>query len=287
MMPWRPAILAALLAAGEPAQSQDKAPVDPVELIRKLGNDDAAVREDATERLIEFGDRAEPLLRAELKTAGDEVRLRLQLILSSPYWGLDRETARKTSATVRRCDEHLAALTATNGKGRHGPFHDTDDKREREFLALLGTLPRFRGGGPLLLKAIDQVYLNFHANGYHGWLWHCPYVDCTKALMLADRLEREYPDFTEDAIFTRIYCYRVRGLDKGEEDPEASAAARAQLAWKADPERARTLCRELLEKYPKGRYATLAAELLGRKDLLIIPPSGPGEKVERIERPGR
>jgi PDZ domain len=60
------------LAAIVLAQAAD----DPAELVKKLGSEDYAVREDAQRKLIEMGEKAVPALEEALKSEDLEVRLR-------------------------------------------------------------------------------------------------------------------------------------------------------------------------------------------------------------------
>jgi hypothetical protein len=60
------------LAAAVLAQGAD----DPLELVKKLGSTDYAVREDAQKKLIEMGEKAIPALEEALKSDDLEVRLR-------------------------------------------------------------------------------------------------------------------------------------------------------------------------------------------------------------------
>lgn len=60
------------LAAAVLAQGAD----DPAELVKKLGSDDYAVREEAQKKLIEMGEKAVPALEDALKSDDLEVRLR-------------------------------------------------------------------------------------------------------------------------------------------------------------------------------------------------------------------
>lgn len=146
----------------------------------------------------------------------------------------------------------------------------------------------FRGGPNLLLRAIDSVYLRYHDNAYHGWIWHWPYFDCGKAVELAERLRTVYPQAAEESLWTKIYCYRIQGLngtkDVDSDESRKYASIAAQVRWKADPERVRALCRELIESYPRGKYAARASELLEQKDLLVELPTSWGQPVILIDR---
>jgi hypothetical protein len=55
----------------------------PEDLVRKLGHEDYAVREEATRKLIEMGAKAQPALEAALKSEDLEVRLRAGRALSA------------------------------------------------------------------------------------------------------------------------------------------------------------------------------------------------------------
>jgi hypothetical protein len=70
----RCSLLFAPLALAAIVLAQDV--TDPAELVKKLGSEDYAVREDAQKKLIEMGERAVPALEEALKSDDLEVRLR-------------------------------------------------------------------------------------------------------------------------------------------------------------------------------------------------------------------
>lgn len=173
----------------------------------------------------------------------------------------------------RRHAELLTLLTEKKGGGLHGAYHEAREDLERELWDLLGKLPRHPAAARLLLASIDGVYLKFHANGYQGWTWHHPYFDCRKALALAERLLKEHPGSGEEALWTKLHCHRLRGLEPDEADGAyPSASVKAQSAWKADPAKAREAATELLARFPKGPYAArVKGWLLLRDEDLILP----------------
>jgi len=242
-------------------------------LIGRLSHDDPALRDEAVLRLEELGEKAWPSLRRELEKAGPEAAARIRGILESPYSGLDRKTAEAIRPLGRRHGELIGLLNNRDGEGAlHGSFHQLREDLEKELWGLLEKLPRLPVAGRMILTAIDEVYLKVHNNGYHGWLWHHPYFDCAKAVALSDRLIRDHPGFVEEALWTKLYCFRLRGLEESERPPYDTAAAKAQLLWKPDAARARAAAKELAEKFPKGPYAARAAEgLKASDDALILP----------------
>jgi hypothetical protein len=70
----RCSLLFAPLALAAIVLAQDV--TDPAELVKKLGSEDYAVREDAQKKLIEMGEKAVPALEEALKSDDLEVRLR-------------------------------------------------------------------------------------------------------------------------------------------------------------------------------------------------------------------
>jgi hypothetical protein len=195
----------------------------------------------------------------------------------------------ETAAFESQCKQLLADLTAKDGtRGFHGPFHNLKEDKERELWNLLARAPRYPGAPKMLLRAIDDVYLRYHENMYHGWIWHCPYFDCKKAVELSDRLLAQYPDFTEEALWTKLYCYRIKGLDGNrypyDSDFKMYATVKAQTQWESDGDKVRALCRELQEKFPKGKYAKRIPELLEMKDIEVTLPDSWGTKPVLLDR---
>lgn len=234
---------------------------DPAELVRALGSDDAAARDAATAQLLELGDTATGALEAALESNDPEVRQRARAILDSPYRGLGAEAVAEAKAWEAGYDELMARLTNEEGRGMHGGFHRIDEAAEAELWELLKTTPKYKGTPARLLGAIDNVYLSYRDNKYHGWIWHWPYLDCAKAVELADRVGGE------EGLWTEIYCRRVEGLDtsKYPYDDETFgkfASVKAQATWKADPAKVRALCEELIRTHPDGRYAARAKAVL-------------------------
>lgn len=245
-------------------------------LIERLDHDDPALRDESALRLIELGERAAAPLRKKLESAGPESRARILHILESPYSGLDRKAAASVRDVERRHAELIRLLNEKNGEGIHGSYHRVREDLERELWGLLEKLPRYPGAARLLLTSIDDVYLKVHSNGYHGWTFHHPYFDCAKAVVLADRLLRDHPGSAEEALWTQLYCFRLRGLEKGDASGYVFDAVKAQLAWKPDPAKAREAGKNLLEKFPKGPYAIRVAEWLKAGDEDLILPRNRG-----------
>lgn len=191
------------------------------------------------------------------------------------YAGLEAEELARVKSLESEYREVMDALTANDGReGDHGAHHQLKRDREPVLWKILESLPVYPGLSHLILAAIDDVYLGYHGNGYWGRHWHWPYLDCSKAVSLADRLAREDVSALEEALWTEIYCYRIMGWrdtkrymnDEGREP---------QFTWSANPERVRWLCRELLRRFPNGKYAKRAASLLGQEDLLLELPVVP------------
>jgi len=191
---------------------------------------------------------------------------------SGRYDGLTAAQGEQVRIQERRYAFLLDQLTAVDGMGsNHGKYHQTKPEREAELWKLLSELPNYPAASRLVLAAIDDVYLGFHANGWWGYWWHWPYLDCAKAVALADRLASRYPEFREEALWTKIYCYRVQGWAEFVELPGSTP----QETWKSDERRARALCDELLKAFPDGKYAARAKGLLAEKALLLQLPGYP------------
>lgn len=242
-------------------------------LVDRLGHDDPAARDEAAIRLVELGEKAWPPLRKRLETAGAEDGARIRGILESPYSGLDRKAAGAIRLQEERHAELIRLLQKKDGQGLHGSFHELQEDLEKELWGLIDKLPRYPGAARLILAAIDEVYLKVHDNGYHGWTWHHPYFNCSKAVALADRLIRDHPPAAEEALWTKLYCFRLRGLGEKDLQNYEIAAAKAQKAWRPDAAQARAAAKELAERFPKGPYAGRAADCLQLSDdALILPP---------------
>ena len=177
----------------------------------------------------------------------------------------------------RRFGDLMRLLTAVDGwDARHGRFHRIKEDKERELWALLDQLPSWPGAPRLILSTIDDVYLGYHGNGHWGWSWYWPYFSCPKTLILSERLVRDYPGFVEEALWTKIYCYRIRGLgEDGFDNTEKSEAMKAHHEWRSDPEKVRDLCRELITGFPEGKYTDRARKLLKMQNLGISLPYHP------------
>ena len=149
-------------------------------------------------------------------------------------------------------------------------------------------MPRYPGASKIFLLAVDRVYLQYHQNLYHGWIWHWPYFDCSKAVKLADRAMEADPDAAEEALWTKIFCYRVRGLD-GNVYPYNSSCkeyptVRAQVRWKSDPEQVRRFCREIQTRFPTGKHTDGVAELIEMKEVELTLPDSWGAPVPAFKR---
>jgi hypothetical protein len=220
-----------------------------------------------TSAFLEYDDRASlPVDRDNLRWR-DAIRR-----YSGRYEGLTAAQEQQVRIQERRFASLLDQLTAMDGMGSdHGKYHQTKPEREAELWALLGELPNYPGAPRLVLAAIDDVYLGFHGNGWWGYGWHWPYLDCAKAVALADRLAALDSEFREEALWTKIYCYRVQGWAEFVELPGPTA----QEKWKSDERRARALCDELLKWFPEGKYASRVKALMAEKKLLLQLPGYP------------
>ena len=193
------------------------------------------------------------------------------------YSGLDATQVGDVKKLEARFREIMDALTAIDSPGgHHGASHETKPDREQELWTLLGRIPQYPAASRLILAAIVDVYLGFHGNGWWGYWWHWPYLDCAKAVTLADRLIENHPGMEEEALWTKIYCYRVLGWGGSERNGRSGPRGNeAQYNWKPDPKRVRALCEQLQVSHPKGRYAAPAAALLKLPDLVLDLPGYP------------
>ena len=164
----------------------------------------------------------------------------------------------------------------------HDPAHEPDDTLEHRLWALLRDMPNYPGSGRVILAAIDQIYLGYRENGNWGWWWHCPYFNCFKATLLAERLSVWHRDLAQEALWTRIYCYRVNGLGKpvynfGEYPWDVDyESMQLQHFWRSDPAKVKALCEELLQRFPNGKYAGRAKVIHELKDVTLTIPGREG-----------
>ena len=205
--------------------------------------------------------------------------------------GLDKARRADVKAWEERYRLLMDALTAEDGHGGdHGLHHRTKPEREAELWTHLKSLPAYRAAPAILLASIDDVYLGYHGNGWWGVWWHWPYLNCTRAEELADRLARDHPAFEEEALWTRIYCSRVKGWSESERTggyPSPDPSAPSQDRWTSDAAKVTALCQELQRKYPNGKYASMAAALLSGKQLLLELPGHPVWGRVRSDGSGR
>jgi hypothetical protein len=180
----------------------------------------------------------------------------------------------------------LSSLTVQDGQGVHGEFHKINPVREREYWEAISTLPVAPGGDDSLLEAVEKVYTRFDVNFYHGAIWHWPYLNSRKAVALADKLFREYPDSprAERTLWLKAFALRCPPLDPHEEYAAQFENYREQMAWKADPEAARAVLGELVKRFPEGRHAGAARKLVEQKSLTASLLSEPGDLDPRDPR---
>lgn len=196
------------------------------------------------------------------------------------YRGLSKVEVQTVKTLEERYRTVMDALTVVDGMGGdHGRYHRTKPEREQELQAILKELPTYPAAPRLILAALDDVYLGHHNNGWWGYWWHWPYFDCAKAIALADRLTALAPELEEEALWTKFYCYRVKGWA---EDPRYEGRE-PQERWTSDADQARKVGAELLTKHPGGKYAARVTALLGGKDLVLTLPGYP---VMGRTRPG-
>lgn len=96
-------LIPVLFAAVALGQEQEKE--TPEQLIEKLGHEEYAVREEATRKLAEMGEKAVPALRKALQSEDLEVRIRAGRILR----GLDRDAERAEPGQRERAPDRPAA----------------------------------------------------------------------------------------------------------------------------------------------------------------------------------
>lgn len=96
---------------------------------------------------------------------------------------------------IRSIPELIDRLTVRDGRREiEGEYHRIKPDVEKRLWGIVSRLPVAQGGDKLLIDAIEQVYTKYHENYLHGYVWHYPYLDSRKAIALAEKLEREYPD---------------------------------------------------------------------------------------------
>jgi hypothetical protein len=199
------------------------------------------------------------------------------------YEGLETEGILEAQAMERDFAGLMKRLSRDNDRGGpHGAAHRVNDALEHELWALLKRFANYPGSGRMILAAVDEIYLGYRSNGNWGWWWHWPYLNCFKAMLLAERLEVSHPALAEEALWTRIYCHRVNGL-RGTKNGESleSEAMESQYFWTADPIKVKALCESYLERHPKGKYLARVRNLLEMKDVTLTLPGHPvGGMVE-------
>jgi hypothetical protein len=170
-----------------------------------------------------------------------------------------------------------------DGKGVHGEFHKIKVDEEREFWKIVSALPVADGGDHLLAAAIDRVYTRYDANFYHGPMWHWPYLNSRRTVQVANKLLKEYPRsaLTELTLWLEAFALRCPPL---EQVPDFDNS-REQKEWKPDAEAARTIYREITERFPKGRYAAASRAVADVAVLTIDLPASPMEPDPRSSDP--
>jgi hypothetical protein len=190
------------------------------------------------------------------------------------YASLTREQKKAVQALEIRYGELLDALTAVDGMGGdHGRYHVTKPETERGLWQLLKNLPRYPAAPRMIMAALDDVYLGYHANGWWGPWWHWPYFHCEKASELAVRMAKDYPELEEEALWTRIYCHRIQNWS--DIDSRRASERGAESPWKADPDQLRILGAQLLQKFPDGKYAARVKQLFASENPMLTLPGYP------------
>lgn len=183
-----------------------------------------------------------------------------------------------------RAAELLASLSAADGKGVHGSYHQIKADAERELWKLVSALPASVGGDHVLAAAIERVYTRYDANYYHGTIWHWPYLDSKRAVTLADKLLKDFPRsaLAEHALWLKAFALRCAPVEPHDDYAAAFDTYREQMLWKPDPEAARQVYRDLAARFPRGRYATASRTLADAVVLLVELPSEPAEPDPRF-----
>jgi hypothetical protein len=182
--------------------------------------------------------------------------------------------------------QFLETLTAQDGRGAHGRFHQIKSPEEREFWKVVSQAPVSPGGDHLLALAIERVYTRYDVNFYHGAIWHWPYLNSRKAVQLAEKLLREYPrsPLTEQVLWLQAFALRCPPMDPNEEYAQAFENYREQMLWKPDFQLAREIYGQIARRFPEGRHGA-ASRLLGGGLILVLElPSGPDEPDPRFPK---
>lgn len=147
----------------------------------------------------------------------------------------------------------------------HGSFHAVRRETEEKLWRIVRNLPVAPGGDAHLIRALDDVYTKYHEVYYVGWDFHYPYLDSAKAVELAEKLEKEYPSSPKlpRALLLRAFAYRVL---PPRDDQGAEVCPEAQLRWKADPHKARTILQDLIARFPDSEEAGIARRALERAE---------------------
>jgi HEAT repeat protein/Flp pilus assembly protein TadD len=102
-----PGALLALLVAAAVAAAGQPDPAEIPELIRRLGDQEYAVREEATRRLRELGAAAREALQAAAKHEDAEVRDRARMLLRELRWGISPELKARLGGFAEQFERYL------------------------------------------------------------------------------------------------------------------------------------------------------------------------------------
>lgn len=168
--------------------------------------------------------------------------------------------------------------------GPHGPLHRINAAAEREFWGLVSSLPVQQGGDDLLLRAIDEVYTRYEDNYWNGYLFHYPYVCSRKAVELADKLLRDYPQspLGERALWLKAFALRILPPEPDERAEGDFPFFAEQVQHRPDIGAARKALEELVRLFPDGAWTARAKEELAKEDLrlelVVWPKAGDPRK---------
>jgi hypothetical protein len=175
---------------------------------------------------------------------------------------------------IEKMIQQLTALDMREDDVGHGPCHKIKPDIERELWPIVSTLPVVEGGDRILIRALEEVYAGHLPNYWHGYIFHYPYLNSKKAIALAGKLVREYPDSDRAplALWLKAFAYRVRAPD---ERQEMSDSYGDQPQWIPDPDKAMSVYRDLAVRYPQSLFADKARAKMSRPVLVIELPVGP------------
>jgi hypothetical protein len=99
---WSWIMTLAVVLGQAPAAKTNPMEAEVQTLIQRLGDDRFREREAATDQLWQFGEAAEPALRAALKHSDPEIRVRAGMVLERFEYGLYPDTSEEAAALIRQ-----------------------------------------------------------------------------------------------------------------------------------------------------------------------------------------